>query len=158
MSWEEFARDLYRVMAIINTPELRSFSHLRLLLLSERFKLHCILNAGKERLEQISVPHRDFYNVRKVDTHVHHSSCMNQKHLLRFIKHKLRNYPNDQVLLDNETKKPLTLSEVEEEAPTSPHNESDTHKKRETADRRRGIYGVGFCGFGTLTRYLRSSV
>jgi hypothetical protein len=32
-----------------------------------------------------SVPHRDFYNVRKVDTHVHHSACMNQKHLLRFV-------------------------------------------------------------------------
>jgi hypothetical protein len=29
---------------------------------------------------------RDFYNVRKVDTHVHHSASMNQKHLLRFIK------------------------------------------------------------------------
>lgn len=33
---------------------------------------------------------RDFYNVRKVDTHVHHSSSMNQKHLLRFIKSKMR--------------------------------------------------------------------
>ena len=33
---------------------------------------------------------RDFYNVRKVDTHVHHSACMNLKHLLRFIKYKLR--------------------------------------------------------------------
>lgn len=40
------------------------------------------------------VPHRDFYNVRKVDTHVHHSSCMNQKHLLRFIKSKLRKNGN----------------------------------------------------------------
>jgi hypothetical protein len=39
------------------------------------------------------VPHRDFYNVRKVDTHVHHSACMNQKHLLRFIKAKLRKNP-----------------------------------------------------------------
>jgi AMP deaminase len=29
--------------------------------------------------EQKTVPHRDFYNVRKVDTHVHHSSAMNQK-------------------------------------------------------------------------------
>jgi hypothetical protein len=28
----------------------------------------------------------DFYNVRKVDTHVHHSASFNQKHLLRFIK------------------------------------------------------------------------
>ena len=25
-----------------------------------------------------------------MDTHVHHSACMNLKHLLRFIKHKLK--------------------------------------------------------------------
>jgi hypothetical protein len=49
-----------------------------------------MLNADREFLAQKSAPHRDFYNVRKVDTHVHHSSCMNQKHLLRFIKSKLR--------------------------------------------------------------------
>lgn len=43
---------------------------------------------------QQRVPHRDFYNVRKVDTHVHLASCMNQKHLLRFIKAKLKKAPN----------------------------------------------------------------
>jgi hypothetical protein len=31
--------------------------------------------------------------VRKVDTHIHHSACMHQKHLLRFIKSKLRKEP-----------------------------------------------------------------
>jgi len=36
----------------------------------------------------------DFYNVRKVDTHIHHSASMNQKHLLRFIKSKLKKAPN----------------------------------------------------------------
>lgn len=41
-----------------------------------------------------NVDHSDFYNVRKVDTHVHHSSCMNQKHLLRFIKSKMKRSPN----------------------------------------------------------------
>jgi hypothetical protein len=35
---------------------------------------------------------RDFYNVRKVDTHVHHSASMNQKHLLRFIKSESHYY------------------------------------------------------------------
>lgn len=40
------------------------------------------------------VPHRDFYNVRKVDTHIHHSASMNQKHLLRFIKHKMKRSPD----------------------------------------------------------------
>lgn len=38
--------------------------------------------------------HSDFYNLRKVDTHVHHSSSMNQKHLLRFIKHKIKCHPH----------------------------------------------------------------
>ena len=51
--------------------------------------MHRLLNDSDEASEQKRVPHRDFYNVRKVDTHVHLSSCMNQKHLLRFIKSKL---------------------------------------------------------------------
>ncbi len=41
---------------------------------------------------------RDFYNVRKVDTHIHHSACMHQKHLLRFIKSKLRKEPDEVVI------------------------------------------------------------
>ena len=43
-------------------------------------------------------PRRDFYNVRKVDTHIHHSACMHQKHLLRFIKSKLRKEPDEVVI------------------------------------------------------------
>lgn len=58
-----------------------------------------MLNADREFLAQKSAPHRDFYNVRKVDTHVHHSACMNQKHLLRFIKSKLRKEPDEVFIL-----------------------------------------------------------
>jgi hypothetical protein len=54
-----------------------------------------MVNADRELLAQKAAPHRDFYNVRKVDTHVHHSACMNQKHLLRFIKSKLRKEPDE---------------------------------------------------------------
>ena len=61
----------------------------------QKFSLHLMLNADREFLAQKSAPHRDFYNVRKVDTHVHHSACMNQKHLLRFIKSKLRKEPDE---------------------------------------------------------------
>ena len=56
------------------------------------------------------VPHRDFYNVRKVDTHVHHSACMNQKHLLRFIKSKMKKCPDEIVMFRDG--KHLTLQEV----------------------------------------------
>ena len=40
-----------------------------------------MLNGDRETEEQKRVPYRDFYHVRKVDTHVHHSACMSQKHL-----------------------------------------------------------------------------
>lgn len=61
----------------------------------QKFNLHLMVNTDRELLAQKAAPHRDFYNVRKVDTHVHHSACMNQKHLLRFIKSKLRKEPDE---------------------------------------------------------------
>ena len=49
--------------------------------------------------------------MRKVDTHIHHSASMNQKHLLRFIKSKLRKAPDvSQPLLTPAAK--LTAQEV----------------------------------------------
>ena len=76
----------------------KTFCHKRLLLTEQKFNLHVMLNADREFLEQKKAPHRDFYNVRKVDTHVHHSACMNQKHLLRFIKSKLKREPQEIVI------------------------------------------------------------
>ena len=46
----------------------------------------------------------------QVDTHVHHSACMHQKHLLRFIKSKLRKEPGELVIFRDG--KYLTLQEV----------------------------------------------
>jgi len=45
-----------------------SYSFKRLELLSARFELHVLLNDTRELDVQKSVPHRDFYNIRKVDT------------------------------------------------------------------------------------------
>lgn len=44
---------------------------------------------------------RDFTNVRKVDTHIHHSACMTQQHLVKFMKHKLRTSADEIVLQKN---------------------------------------------------------
>ncbi|KAG0574892.1 hypothetical protein KC19_VG300400 [Ceratodon purpureus] len=85
-----FFTDMHRILRIIALGNVRTLCHRRLKLLEQKFSLHLMLNADREFLAQKSAPHRDFYNVRKVDTHVHHTSCMNQKHLLRFIKSKLR--------------------------------------------------------------------
>ena len=50
-----------------------SYAFTRLELLSAKFNFHILLNGTRELNASKSVPHRDFYNVRKVDTHVHHS-------------------------------------------------------------------------------------
>ena len=88
----------------------KSFCYKRLQFLKAKFEMHRLLNDADEASEQKRVPHRDFYNVRKVDTHVHLSSCMNQKHLLRFIKSKL-NTSGDEVVIFRDGKY-LTLNEV----------------------------------------------
>ncbi|XXG39706.1 hypothetical protein AAC387_Pa01g0594 [Persea americana] len=105
-----FFTDLHRILRIIAAGNVRTLCHHRLVLLEQKFNLHLMLNADREFLAQKSAPHRDFYNVRKVDTHVHHSACMNQKHLLRFIKSKLRKEPDEVVIFRDGTY--LTLKEV----------------------------------------------
>ncbi|PKA62695.1 AMP deaminase [Apostasia shenzhenica] len=105
-----FFTDLHHILRVIAAGNIRTLCHRRLNLLEQKFNLHLMLNADREFLAQKTAPHRDFYNVRKVDTHVHHSACMNQKHLLRFIKSKLRKEPDEVVIFRDGTY--LTLKEV----------------------------------------------
>ena len=94
----EFFHDMHAVLRVHSYGPSKSFCHKRLHLTEQKFSLHVMLNADREFLQQKEAPHRDFYNVRKVDTHVHHSACMNQKHLLRFIKSKLKKEGHEQVI------------------------------------------------------------
>lgn len=47
----------------------RSLCFKRMQLLESRFNLHVLLNQEAEQAAQKSVPHRDFYNIRKVRCH-----------------------------------------------------------------------------------------
>ncbi|KAK3135827.1 hypothetical protein QOZ80_5BG0423900 [Eleusine coracana subsp. coracana] len=105
-----FFTDLHYMLLVIAAGNTRTVCHNRLLFLEHIFKFHLMLNSDREFLAQKTAPHRDFYNVRKVDTHVHHSACMNQKHLLRFIKSKLRKEPDEVVIFRDGTY--MTLKEV----------------------------------------------
>ncbi|KAG2619901.1 hypothetical protein PVAP13_3NG233000 [Panicum virgatum] len=105
-----FFTDLHYILRVTAAGNTRTVCHNRLNLLEHKFKFHLMLNADREFLAQKTAPHRDFYNVRKVDTHVHHSACMNQKHLLRFIKSKLRKEPDEVVIFRDGTY--MTLKEV----------------------------------------------
>lgn len=107
-------RDYYMamdtVLDICSDGPAKSFAYRRMQYLEGRYNLYSLLNEYEEVADTKKVPHRDFYNVRKVDTHVHHSACMNQKHLLRFIKSKMKKCPNE-VVIDRDGKQ-LTLQQV----------------------------------------------
>ncbi len=107
---KEYYVDLEEILNISSDGPSKSFAFRRLQYLEGKFNLYILLNEYQETADSKSVPHRDFYNVRKVDTHVHHSACMNQKHLLRFIKSKMKKFPDEIVLYRDG--KHLTLAEV----------------------------------------------
>ncbi|KAK6350970.1 AMP deaminase, variant 2 [Orbilia javanica] len=106
----EYYMDLEDVLNISSDGPSKSFAFRRLSYLEGKWNLYSLLNEYQEMADSKRVPHRDFYNVRKVDTHVHHSACMNQKHLLRFIKSKMRKCPDEVVIFRDG--KHLTLREV----------------------------------------------
>jgi len=106
----EFVADMHHLCAMIADGPLKSFCYRRLSYLHSKYQLHVLLNELRELAGQKAVPHRDFYNVRKVDTHIHAASCMNQKHLLRFIKKTLKTDGDVEVCKAGDST--MTLSEV----------------------------------------------
>ncbi|XP_017851791.1 AMP deaminase 2 isoform X3 [Drosophila busckii] len=106
----EFVNDMQVMCNMIADGPLKSFCYRRLCYLSSKYQMHVLLNELRELAAQKAVPHRDFYNTRKVDTHIHAASCMNQKHLLRFIKKTLKNNADEVVTFTNG--QPMTLAQV----------------------------------------------
>ncbi|XP_052720962.1 AMP deaminase 2-like isoform X3 [Crassostrea angulata] len=134
-----FLADQNIMYALISDGPLKSFCYRRLSYLSSKYQLHTLMNELKESAAQKEVPHRDFYNIRKVDTHVHASSCMNQKHLLRFIKKKMKTCSDDVVCKDKKSGKEMTLAEVFDSMALKPYDLSvdklDVHADRNTFHR-----------------------
>ncbi|XP_029906950.1 AMP deaminase 2 isoform X2 [Myripristis murdjan] len=133
----EYIADMNVMMALIINGPVKSFCYRRLQYLSSKFQMHILLNEMKELAAQKKVPHRDFYNIRKVDTHIHASSCMNQKHLLRFIKRAMKKYPGEIVHI--ERGRGQTLIEVFESMNLTAYDLSvdtlDMHADRNTFHR-----------------------
>ena len=109
-SLQQYFKDLDFLLSVISDGPAKSFAWRRLKYLEGKWNLYSLLNEYRELDGMKRVPHRDFYNVRKVDTHVHHSASMNQKHLLRFIKAKIKRFPDDVVIFRDG--KQLTLQQV----------------------------------------------
>ncbi|KAK7891199.1 hypothetical protein WMY93_023162 [Mugilogobius chulae] len=134
---ETFAIDLSHVLAMIADGPTKTYCHRRLNFLSSKFYLHEMLNEMAELKELKCVAHRDFYNVRKVDTHIHAAACMNQKHLLKFIKTSSQTESDRKVLEQNG--KTLTLGQVFHKLGMDPYDLTvdslDVHAGRQTFHR-----------------------
>ncbi|KAM7002773.1 AMP deaminase 3b isoform 2-T2 [Tautogolabrus adspersus] len=134
---ETFAIDLSHVLAMIADGPTKTYCHRRLNFLASKFYLHEMMNEMAELKELKLVPHRDFYNVRKVDTHIHAAACMNQKHLLKFIKTTYQTEA-DRVISEKDGKK-ITLKEVFNNLHMDPYDLTvdslDVHAGRQTFHR-----------------------
>ncbi|CAO1637071.1 unnamed protein product [Parajaminaea phylloscopi] len=133
----DYFKDLDYLLSVISEGPVKSFAWRRLKYLEGKWNLYSLMNEGREVEGMKRVRHRDFYNVRKVDTHVHHSASMNQKHLLRFIKAKIKRHPDDVVI--HRDGKDLTLAEVFASLNLTAYDLSidtlDMHAHRETFHR-----------------------
>ncbi|XP_024126850.1 AMP deaminase 2 isoform X2 [Oryzias melastigma] len=134
---KEYIADMNVMMSLIINGPVKSFCYRRLQYLSSKFQMHILLNEMKELAAQKKVPHRDFYNIRKVDTHIHASSCMNQKHLLRFIKRAMKKYQGE--IVHVECGRGQTLKDVFESMNLTAYDLSvdtlDMHADRNTFHR-----------------------
>ncbi|XP_061487914.1 AMP deaminase 1 isoform X2 [Rhineura floridana] len=132
-----FLDDMNFLLALIAQGPVKTYTHRRLRFLSSKFSVHEMLNEMEEMKEVKNNPHRDFYNCRKVDTHIHAAACMNQKHLLRFIK---KSYHEDSERVVYKSKdKTLTLKQLFEQLKLHPYDLTvdslDVHAGRQTFQR-----------------------
>jgi len=98
VSKAEFYKDLRFLISAMHNVVTKTYCFQRLSFLEKMFEMHLMVNKNEEIKEQQQVPHRDFYNTPKVDNHVHLSAAMNQKHLQRFIKNKIKKEQDTVVL------------------------------------------------------------
>nr|XP_046221411.1 AMP deaminase 1-like isoform X1 [Oncorhynchus gorbuscha] len=135
--YETFIDDMNFLIALIAQGPTKTYSHRRLKFLMSKFNVHEMLNEMEEMKELKLNPHRDFYNCRKVDTHIHAAACMNQKHLLRFIKKSYR-VDADRVV-QNIKGKDVTMKELFANLNLHPYDLTvdslDVHAGRQTFQR-----------------------
>ena len=77
-------------------------------------------NQDKEIVETKSFSYRDFYEVRKVDNHLHQSAAMSAKMLVDFIGEKYKTDADKEVYFDKQKNEHLTLYQIFQECNVSP--------------------------------------
>jgi AMP deaminase len=76
----------------MQSGEVKTYCHKRLDILNGLFDFHKLLNSDLES-HATQQDSRDFFNITKVDNHVHLAAAMTGRHLLSFILKKLEKEP-----------------------------------------------------------------
>lgn len=90
----EFKRNFEQCLRIIQDRNLSIFSEKRLQYLLNKFPVFQYLKSKEEMRQSKNVPHKDFYNCRKIDLNLLLSGCFSQWQLTEFIWSKLEKEPN----------------------------------------------------------------
>ncbi|KAH3731959.1 AMP deaminase [Pelomyxa schiedti] len=108
VQWTEFVNDYKHLVAISCNGPAHSFTSHRLSILRERFRFHRVT---KDKVEEAKVKESgiDFYNVTKVDTHVHANRAMSAEQLYNFIIEKLKTEGDRVVFKDLKGEKNVSL-------------------------------------------------
>ncbi|EJS44719.1 YBR284W [Saccharomyces arboricola H-6] len=110
-TFKEFRQNFERCLEIIRDKNLSRFSEKRLQYLLNKFPVFQYLHSKEELKQSKKVPHKDFYNCRKIDLNLLLSSCFSQWQLNEFIWAKLRKEPN-RIIYQTTDGKHITLSQL----------------------------------------------
>eukprot|EP01080_Neovahlkampfia_damariscottae_P000488 gene488-8002_t len=99
MSLEEFLETRLKLLKIVQSGEVTTYTQKRIDILSGLYDFHQLLNSDLEA-HATQTDSRDFFNITKVDNHVHLAAAMTGRHLLSFILKKLDSEPEKHVLKD----------------------------------------------------------
>ncbi|CEP21014.1 AMD1 [Cyberlindnera jadinii] len=109
-TFRDFVEDITQLIEMSSNKIGQLLSVRRLQYLRNKFESYELLNQNREIYLTKINPHRDFYNVRKIDNNIDLTMCMSKKHLLNVINKKLNDEPNRVVY--NENGKDWTLKEL----------------------------------------------
>ncbi|KAH3687838.1 hypothetical protein WICPIJ_001177 [Wickerhamomyces pijperi] len=109
-NFSEYFKDLNRITQLSLNQAGQSLSYRRLNYLEAKFDQYNLLNESREIEITKLNPHRDFYNVRKIDNNIDLSMCMSRKALVNVINEKLRVEPDRVVYVEGGVT--LTLREL----------------------------------------------
>lgn len=110
--FKQFQKDYDFLLQFIRSSNFNIIAEKRLTYLLEKYKLYLNLHSKNEVGNLKMVPHKDFYNVKKIDNNLCLYGCISTRNLNDFIVQKLKTEPDRIVYVDSTTGEKLSLRDL----------------------------------------------